>query len=93
MKSEEVEEVKQVENSPSVNVDEVDPIPSIDVEQANSANVQSDISLGQNKHIEINTVQGSLDRIDDESEVASPSESLEKEEDQESTLIRGESRI
>lgn len=81
------------ENSPAVNVVQVDSINSMNVEEANSANIQSDLSLGQNMPNELSSVQESFNKIDEESFAVNSSEVLEKEEDQESTLVRGESRL
>jgi hypothetical protein len=60
MRSEEVEDVPKGGNSPSADVAEAEPNNSINVESANSVNIQSDLELTQNKHHEIITVQGSL---------------------------------
>ena len=64
MRSEEVDNAPRTEDSPAVDVVQVESNNSIIVESANSANIQSDLSLGQNKFNEINTVQGSIDRIE-----------------------------
>ena len=60
MRSEEVEDVPEIGNSPSADLVEAEPNNWINVESANSANLQSDVELTQTKHHEIITAQGSL---------------------------------
>ena len=72
---------------PAVEIIEVGSDNQIDVENFLLKNVQSELSLGQNKHNEVNTIGGSFEKFDDESASINPAEGLEKEEDQESTLL------